>query len=453
MFSIGLDIGTTSVCGILHNAANGEIVKSITLKNDSFINSENTWEKIQSPERLIEILNSILTELLSEEKKVVSIGVTGQMHGIVYLDKDVNTVGPLKIWQDGRGNLEFKNGKTYAEYMTEKSGYSLATGYGAVTYFYDLQNGLIPEKAVTFCTIHDLAVARLTGNKSPLLHTSDAASLGLFDIENNCFDKNAIENLGLSFDMFPSVCNGYTVAGEYNGIPVSVAIGDNQASFLGSVDDMENALLVNVGTGSQISCLVNTPPKNSKLDCRPLACNNYILAGSSLCGGRAYAILEKLFREVAQAVSGDEIKSAYPAMDKIMEDCVKVENPLEIDTRFSGTRNDPTIKGSIKNIDINNLTIASLCDGFMRGMVNELYNFFYEIKPLLEKEKSIMIASGNGVRSNKPLCKRFEEIFGIPLKIPAHSEEAAFGASLYALVASGIFKDIKEAQGLIKYTN
>ena len=52
MFSIGLDIGTTSVCGILHNTANGEIIKSITRENDSFIKTENSWGKFSRPTAL-----------------------------------------------------------------------------------------------------------------------------------------------------------------------------------------------------------------------------------------------------------------------------------------------------------------------------------------------------------------------------------------------------------------
>jgi len=451
MFAIGLDIGTTSVCGILHNAETGEIVKSITLKNDSFIDTKNTWEKIQSADRLMEILFSILDTLLAEDKKVVSIGITGQMHGIVYLNSNGEAVSPLKIWQDGRGNLEFKNGKTYAEYMREISGYPLASGYGAVTYFYDLQNNLMPQNAVTFCTIHDLAVMKLTSSTKPQLHPSDAASLGLYSLKTNSFDPIAIEKLGLKFDMFPEVCSGYTVAGYYKDIPVSVALGDNQASFLGSVSDMENSILVNVGTGSQISCLVNNPPENCSLDCRPLLDNSYILAGSSLCGGRAYAILEKLFRQIASEVSGTKIASAYPAMDRIMEKEINLDNPLKITTLFSGTRENTQARGSIENIDTENFNIFALCDGFMNGMANELYEFYNSIKPHLTNNRTIMVASGNGIRSNKALRLRFENIFGLSLQIPCHKEEAAFGASLYALVAARYYTDIVAAQKLINY--
>lgn len=451
MYSIGLDIGTTSVCGIIHNAKTGEIKKSCTLKNDSFIKTENGWEKIQDTNRLLELVDKVMDVLLCENLNIVSIGITGQMHGIVYIDSKGKAISPLTIWQDGRGDLPYIDNKTYVEYMSENTEYSLATGFGTVTYFYDFVNDNVPENAAGFCTIHDLASMYLTGKSSPLLHTSDAASLGLFDTEKNEYDKIAIEKLGMDYSMFPQVSSGFEVTGTFKGIPVAIAIGDNQASFFGSVSDMEQSILVNVGTGSQISCFTENTPKNRLLDCRPLMKNSYILAGSSLCGGRAYAMLEQFFREVASIVSGTEIKSAYPAMDKIMAETKHLSNRLEVSTLFSGTRAEPKKRGCICNIGTDNLNMASFCDGFMLGIVNELYDMYVTIKPDLSSEKSIMVGSGNGIRNNKALIRIFEDRFCMKMSIPAHKEEAAFGASLYALVAAEIYSDMKCASALIKY--
>ena len=80
----------------------------------------------------------------------------------------------------------------------------------------------------------------------------------------------AIATLGLDVSMFPAVADGFVSAGCYHDIPVSVAIGDNQASVIGSVADLEHSLLVNVGTGSLISATTDRPPNDSSLDCRPL---------------------------------------------------------------------------------------------------------------------------------------------------------------------------------------
>lgn len=449
MYSVGLDIGTTSVCGILVDVTSGEIKKSLTLDNDTFINTENSFEKIQDAQKLISIAKTILEEL-TEKAKPLCIGITGQMHGIVYLNNKGEILSPLKIWQDGRGDLPYKNGLSYAEYMSEVTGYPLATGYGAVTYFYDSVNSLVPEGTAKFCTIHDLLAMTLGGRTTPLVHTSDAASFGLFNLKENKFDTEAIKKLGLNPEIFPDVCDGFKIVGNYGDIPVSAAIGDNQASFSGSVKVPENAILINVGTGSQISCFSNIVPENKNIDCRPLLSNSYIMAGSSLCGGRSYALLEKLFREIAEIVTGEKVKSAYPAMDRVMEG-YSGKNELFVSTLFDGTRQNPEKRGKIENISTENLNMASLCDGFMWGMVDELYAMFEAMKPYLKNEKTLLVGSGNGIRNNLPLKARFEEKFGLKMHIPKGKEEAAFGALLYSLVAAGIKSDFNEAASLIKY--
>ena len=37
------------------------------------------------------------------------------------------------------------------------------------------------------------------------------------------------------------------------------------------------------------------------------------------------------------------------------------------------------------------------------------------------------------------------------MKIPVHTEEAAFGAALYALISAGVFKNAEEAQKIVRF--
>lgn len=449
MYGIGLDIGTTSVGGILVDLESGKVVSSVTKDNGGFVKTENDAFKEQDTVLLINKLKDILDGLLEKADGVCAIGITGQMHGIVYLDGDGKPVSNLKIWQDGRGDLTYKDG-TYVSYMSEMTGYPLATGYGCVTWFYDKVNGLVPENAVSLCTVHDLAAMTLSGKSSPVTHPSDAASLGLYSVENDRFDTEALKTLGLDAEMLPKVETGFSLCGEYKGIPVAVAIGDNQASFIGSVRDIGASGLINIGTGAQISCAVPNLPKNTSLDVRPLTDKNYIIAGSALCGGRAYAMLERLFRRIAEEVTGSKVDSAYKMMDRLMENA-EIKSPVTVDTRFSGTRADPSIRGSITGIGADNFDIETLCDGFMTGMATELYGLYDEMKPYLGSEMTHMIASGNGVRFNSALKNRLERVFGVKILIPAHKEEGCFGALLYALTASGVYPSLEAAQELIKY--
>ncbi len=95
--------------------------------------------------------------------------------------------------------------------------------------------------------------------------------------------------------------------------------------------------MVNVGTGSQISCIVSGMPDKCDMDRRPLVDGLYLLAGSSLCGGRAYAILEKFLRDTAMLVTGLEIDSDYLAMNRVMENYVLPEQQLIVDDCFVKT--------------------------------------------------------------------------------------------------------------------
>lgn len=164
MQAIGIDIGTTSICGVAVDTDNGKIIKSVTKNSDAFIKGCAEWEKIQSVEKIISSAFEIIDSFINKETAVI--GVTGQMHGIVYIDKDGNAVSPLYTWQDERGNLEYKD-TTYAKYMNS------CTGYGNVTDFYNRENGIRPQNAVTYCTIHDYFVMKLCGLKEPIIHTTE----------------------------------------------------------------------------------------------------------------------------------------------------------------------------------------------------------------------------------------------------------------------------------------
>lgn len=451
MKAIGLDIGTTTVSAIAIDAKSGEVVKSITIDNDTFIESEKSFEKIQDAGKIIQKATNLVNSLLDEFDDVVSIGVTGQMHGLVYLDEAGNHVSPLYIWQDASANEIYKDGKTYAETLTEITGYKMASGFGGSTYFYHSCVGRVPKNAYTFSTIHDYVAMHLAGLNRPIMHTSDAASYGLFDIKKGCFDKEAILKAGLNYEMFPEVTAETAVLGKMRDIPVSVAIGDNQASFLGSVCDMENCLLVNVGTGSQISFPTKEYSAPTGLEVRPCVKDSLITVGSSLCGGRAFALLEKFFRETAEMVTGENVKSAYKGIDEFLAQNEGVKDEIQFSTLFCGTRENPKDRASITNLSLDNFTPGHFIFGVMNGMADELYSMYENGVSGSSTKPSQLIASGNGIRKNKTLQRIVSKKFGMEIKIPIHKEEASFGSAIFSLTSAGIYDTIQSALQLIQY--
>ena len=422
---IGIDIGTTGICGVCTDSVSGEIIKSVSLSNESFIKSEN--ERIQDVSVIMNTVNLILDSLNASD--AAAIGFSGQMHGIVYTDANGNAVSPLYTWQDARANAEYKDGKSYAQTL------GCFAGYGLATDFYNDDNGLIPENAVYICTIADYAVMQICGNKKPVCHITNAASLGCFDIVNNCF---TIDNPRL-----PEVTADFKCCGYYKGVPVCVALGDNQASFIGSVSDAGNALL-NVGTGAQISWLSDSPVTAESVETRPFDGKRFLAAGCSLCGGRAYAMFEKFCREIANA-AGAEVDSFYPVLNKMLEN--KTTSEIKGDCRFCGTRNNPDLRGSYSGISENNFSPADFAFATLDGMASELFDMY----AAADKKANGLVCSGNGMRKNAVLRRIVAEKFGCEIKIPLYEEEAACGAAFAALVASGVCSGIDEACTKIRY--
>lgn len=445
---LGIDIGTTTVTSLLMDTDVKSVIKSVTLKNDSFINGEG-FEKLQDPAVIINTVKEAVNEACADNTPD-AIGVTGQMHGILYLDKNNTPCSPLMIWQDGRGNEPYENGETYAEYLTRITGIKAATGFGLTTHFYNLKNNLVPEDAVMLCTVHDYLVGILT-NSRPVTHSSDGASLGFFDLEKLCFCEEALELAGIDKAFLPQVITETALAGKTqcdflpDGIPVSVAIGDNQASFLGSVADPKGDLLVNVGTGSQISFVTkkNTAPSCGEI--RPLTDNEYLFVGSSLCGGRAYAILKGFFSQCARMLGGSD-DDLYKKMDELSEGIFNLPNPLTVNCEFCGTREDPSKRGSIENIGDENFTPQALICGVLKGVCTELHTMYESSRELLGFSPKALVCSGNGLRKSHIWKEIFSREFSLPAVLPRHSEEAATGACVFAGAASGIYTNIKASQ-------
>lgn len=450
MSFIGIDIGTSSLCGVLLDAQSGKLIASLTIPNNSWLPVKHPWERLQNPAKIAAAAAKIVNSFLSRAGNVAGIGVTGQMHGILYVDAKGRGVSPLFTWQDGRGGLNIKNEVSYAVDLSRKTGYLLAPGFGLVTHYFNIKNGLVPPSAKSLGTIADHVAMRLARQTHLSSDPTNAASLGIFDLKNMRFDTNTIGPARLRPDLLPQlVPTGTKIGATAEGIPVFSAPGDNQASILGAVRDVKKSLVVNIGTGGQISAWRPLFQRINGLDLRPFPGGGYIVVGASLCGGKAYALLEHFFREVCLRFAGRAPKDLYAAMNKMKADEAQ---PLRIDTRFSGTRLDTSIRGTMAGISMSNFTPHHMVAGFLRGMVDELNAFYHLMPPNVRRQVSVLVGSGNGIRLNRRLRAMVEQVFGMRVNIPSQCEEAATGAALTAAVGAGFFKNYFEAGKIIKYS-
>ncbi len=434
MYALGLDIGTTTISAVVVDIVSGAVAQALTETNRNGIAGE-AFERLQDADLIWDQARGIVERLVITHPGIACIGLTGQMHGLLYADAQGRAASPLYTWQDGRGDLPADAGLTYAAALSKATGCRLATGYGAVTHDYNRKNGIVPARAAWAMTIQDYVGMRLTERTEPLTHVSDADSFGAPDWSG--LAKLIRVTCGTD-------CLGKTPA----GVPVAVAIGDNQASFIGSVRSAEDSVLINIGTGGQITMAVEDGRCCEGVEARPYVDGKTLLVGFSLCGGRAYALLERLFCDVA-ALAGARPDSLFESMNALAD--LPVSAPLDVDARFCGTRQDSALRGAITGICDHNLTPAHLVQGVLRGMVNELYAPYANMRPQAACAPAHLIGSGNGIRRNPALRALFEQAFGMPMLIPAHCEEAAFGAALFAAAATGMSASVQAAQEIIRY--
>ncbi len=438
---IGIDIGTTSISIGIIDEKTDEFISSVTIDNDTTIEVENNYEKLQDPIKILDKVDLALKNLEISSDDIFAIGITCQMHGILYVDENGDALSPLYTWQDGSGDLLYDGKQSYAEYLTNSTGYKMATGFGALTYFVHSHKKLVPEKATSICTIGDFVAMKLSQKTTPLLDATNAASLGLFDIVNNSFDKDAIDKIGLNYNLFPKVAAKFQLMGyTKEGIKVSTAIGDNQASFIGAMNKREDDILINVGTSSQMSFLVSEYTKLDGMEVRPFVDGRYLLAATPLCGGKSYAILEnfyetsiKSFLEFMDIDVNFNKNDIYKWMDNILSKAdFSKKQKVNVETTFGGKRENPEKRGSITNINMTNLSPEILAYGFLEGIVDELYLSFENCDKDLKTKAKFLVGSGNAIHNNMHLQKLFEEKFGLEMMVEKLKEDAACGAAMFA---------------------
>lgn len=456
MRAMGIDIGTTTISIIMIDGDSGELLGSTTIAHKAFLKGATASSRIQDPEKIWTLTRQAVAEMIQKYGKPDSIGMTGQMHGVLYVDSEGQAVSPLYTWQDGSGNELMEDGRTYADILREATG-AAATGYGLTTHFYLQKKGLIPEKAEKMTTISDYIAMKLCENKEPAIARDMAASWGCFDLEIGDFCRDELMDLGVNLDLLPVILNGHPVVGKTagelpHGIPVSASLGDNQASVLGSVRDLSNTVLVNIGTGSQVSFGTGRYLEaQGSIELRPCTEKLYLMAGSGLCGGRAYAMLEQFYREACGKESDGELYAVMEQQARDFMDTFGKEAAWKIRTTFSGTRSNPKERGSISGIGVENFHPGAMTLGMIQGILEELHEMYQEMCAVTGTKAVHLVGSGNGVRKNSLMRELAEEMFRMKMEIPVCEEEAAYGAALQSAAAAGFARSLAEMQEKIRY--
>ncbi len=449
---LGIDIGTTSLSAQVIAAEDGRCIHTYSFAHHAGISVPGAPDAFAADAaQLTERALALVASLTDTYPGIASIGMTGQMHGIVCLDSQGNILSPLYTWQNEFGLRSMSDGRTICQCIENRCGTQIPTGYGLTTYFALRECGFLPKETAKIVTITDLLAMRLCHISTELpIHPTIAASLGAFDLEKNDFHPEMLEHLQIARSVLPQLIREQVPIGSYlagnRRIPVSAAIGDNQASVYGALSD-ESMVLINIGTSSQVSMISETPTGRSG-ELRPYMDGRYLISGAALCGGRAYALLCSMIRCIVRDFGTEVSDKAVYAYLNNAAGSIPREQALKVITQFCGTRTDPTAKGSITGIDLQNFNVAALSAGFLDGMLSELYELYQSIKT--DVTHPIPVVSGNAMRRNPVLRELCGMYFGTPPLMPLHTEEAAYGAALYGAVCAQLLTP-EERTAFIRY--
>ena len=451
---IGIDIGTTKIGAVALDSTSGKLLAVASALNASKVKQKGGIFE-QDAEKIIKITFSVIRKLIASGKfskrELKGVGITGQMHGVVLLDKNLIPLTNLVTWQDKRCDALFPEKKySYIEEMKKRmgkaaindSGCMPATGYMGATLFWYGVNKKLP-KDVKAAFIHDYLGARLTGEKTIYTDPTDAGSSGVFNARKREWNRTALKKLGIPEEVLPKIRKSGEIIGKSSGetekltslpygTPVTCAIGDNQASILGGLSELKkDAVLVNIGTGSQLSILSKRFIRVPGVDTRCFVDSRYALVGAGLSGGDSYRVLSDFFASTVKLFAGRKVKEQlYKKMNRL---AARGElSGLSCDTQFLGTRLSPLKRGAIKCISPRNFTPENLSLAVLDGIAEELYLYYLEILKTGAKRPLLVMATGNAVKKNRLLQRIIAEKFGLPLKLTPFNEEACYGAAFLA---------------------
>jgi sugar (pentulose or hexulose) kinase len=192
------------------------------------------------------------------------------------------------------------------------------------------------------------------------------------------------------------------------------------------------------------------------LEARPHVDGQYLLVGAGLVGGRTYAWLRDFYLEVGRQlfdVDGDA-EAVYERMTDLADRVAPGAEGLWVEPLLTGTREEPGRRGKMDGIGTANFSPGHLSRAVLEGMIAQ-FRQLYElgVKAVGLEERSLLVGAGNGIRKNKVLREIAKAQFGLRMQVPAHTEEAAFGAAMLAMVMSGDKASLKEAGEIVRYSD
>ena len=437
---LGIDIGTSG-CKVILIDENGNLLKQASAEYP-LLTPKPMWTE-QNPIDWWNGVQDCLKEL--GEPKVDSIGVTGQMHGSVFLDSSDQVIRPALLWNDQRTVEECQEIETTIgrdELMKITCNPAL-TGFQLPKILWLKNNE--PENFKRLKSVllpKDYIRMMLTGEKAT--EVSDASGTGILNVPKRAWSATMMEELGLPSSLFPKVFESDEVTGKTKafpfldaGIPVVGGGGDQAAAAVGTGAVNVGTISVSLGTSGVVFTSIGSPAYDSRGAAHTFCHANrswHAMGVMLSCGGAL-----RWYRDVM--CPGMD----YDAIAKSASSSEPGSGGVTFLPYLAGERcphNDPYAKGAFAGLSLSS-TKEDIARSVFEGITFGLLDGFELLRSLGASAESINVTSG-GSKSDFWL-QMIADCFRIPCNRLAIDEGPAFGAAILAGVGIGIWDSVTTA--------
>lgn len=453
---LGIDIGTSG-CKALLLGGDGAVIGSRTTSY-GLAQPRPGWTE-QDPALWVEGVRGAVRALLSDcpDVEIVSIGLSGQMHGLTALDAGHNVLRPAPLWNDQRNLaecLEITERAGGADALRGMTNNQMLIGYtgGKILWMRNHEPELY-GKLKHVLNPKDYIRLVLTGEIAT--EVSDASGTGLFDVRKRQWSGELLRRLDIDPALLPPCHESQVITGRVShsgaalfglktGIPVVGGGGDSVIQTIGSGVIAPGELQTTIGTAgivaSALDAVIDNPGGRLQVFCN-VAPEKWHCMGVTLNAGFAMTWFQRL-------ISGFSGEAEW-SFEKIVTEAEKSpagSRGLLFLPYLNGERcphSDPQARGAF--IGLTGLHgSAELSRSLMEGVTYALYDIF----TLMEQAglgSTVIKASGGGAKS--PLWRQMQaDLFGCEVvTTEGAAEGAAFGAAMVAGVGVGIWKDAGQA--------
>ena len=458
---LGIDIGTSGTKTLAIDAE-GKILAEASSTYPCYF-PKPLWSE-QDPEDWWQATVKTIREVVKKGKlkpaDVKSIGLSGQMHGSVFLDKKGQVVRKALLWNDQRTAAECEEIERRAggrKALIKMVANPALTGFTAPKILW-LRNNEPKnfDKVTKILLPKDDVRRRLTGEFAT--DVSDASGMLLLDVAARQWSKKLLSKLELDPDLFAKCYESEEITGKLTpevakllGLTTDCVVvggaGDCAANALGTGVVSSGTLSTSIGT-SGVMFVHSDDVKVDPLGRLHTFCHavhgKWHMMGVSLCGGGSLQwFVNQLCQELAG--SGKSKRDPYAVVIAEAEKIAAGSEGLFFLPYLAGERTphaDPDARGCFIGLTLKH-SRGHIARSIMEGVAYAMRDSLSIIQEMGVPVKQIL-ASGGG--SKIPLWRQIQaDAFGQPACTINAEQGPAFGVALLAAVGAGAYKSIEEA--------